>query len=160
MNHEVGPWNIVRPDGPTCMIQFCTKSNYKAFGPLTRCKPNVDQEEWPCTKTMNVLIFLNISKRAIMKIIIQVWPFACPLLSSSSLPKIKLKLYIYNNNNNTSFIITTFLCHGPLPFYVRARLLPLHHKTHWTMSMDNVGLRICLWGTSNSMVTLTNFSLV
>ena len=33
-----------------------------------------------------------------------------------------------------------------------------HHKTHWTMLVDNVGLKICLLGTSNSMVTLT-FSL-
>ena len=23
------------------------KKIYKAFGPLTTCKPNVDQEEWP-----------------------------------------------------------------------------------------------------------------
>ena len=32
-----------------------------------------------------------------------------------------------------------------------------HRKTHWTMSVDDVGLKICLWGTSNSMVTLTFF---
>ena len=155
MNHEVGPWNIVCPDGPTCMIQFCTKSNYKAFGPLTRCKPNVDQEEWPCTKTINVLIFfLNFFQKgnyednnSSLAICLSSLVF---IFSSQN-----FNIYIYNN-----FIITTFLCHGPLPFYVRARLLPLHHKTHWTMSMDNVGLKICLWGTSNSMVTLTNFSLV
>ena len=30
-----------------------------------------------------------------------------------------------------------------------------HHKTRWTMLVDNVSLEICLLGTSNSMVTLT-----
>ena len=32
-----------------------------------------------------------------------------------------------------------------------------HRKACWTMSMDNVGLEICLMGTSNSMVTLPFF---
>jgi hypothetical protein len=32
-----------------------------------------------------------------------------------------------------------------------------HRKTHWTMSVDYVGLQICLLGTSTSMVTLTFF---
>ena len=31
--------------GPTFMVQILKKSMYKAFGRLTRCKPNVDQEE-------------------------------------------------------------------------------------------------------------------
>jgi hypothetical protein len=30
-----------------------------------------------------------------------------------------------------------------------------HRKTRWTMSVDYVGLKICLLGTLNSMVTLT-----
>ena len=33
-----------------------------------------------------------------------------------------------------------------------------HRKTCQTMSMDNVDLKICLLGTSNSMVTLIVFS--
>ena len=49
---------------------------------------------------------------------------------------------------------------GPLSFSTKAFLLPLHYKTRWTMLVDNVGLTICLLGTSNSMVTLTFFSLV
>ena len=32
-----------------------------------------------------------------------------------------------------------------------------HCKTCWTMSLDNVGLKICLLGTSHSTVTLTFF---
>jgi hypothetical protein len=35
-----------------------------------------------------------------------------------------------------------------------------HCKTRWTMSVDYVGLKICLLGTSTSMVTLTFVSLV
>ena len=32
-----------------------------------------------------------------------------------------------------------------------------HRKTYWTMSMDNASLKICVLGTSSSMVTLTFF---
>ena len=32
-----------------------------------------------------------------------------------------------------------------------------HHKTRWTMLVDNVGLKICLSGTSNFMITVTFF---
>ena len=44
-DHEIWLFSMVRLDGPTSMIPFLKKSNYKAFGPLTRCKLNVDQEE-------------------------------------------------------------------------------------------------------------------
>jgi hypothetical protein len=30
---------------PTSMVRFLKKSSYVPFGPLTRCKPNVDQED-------------------------------------------------------------------------------------------------------------------
>ena len=49
MDHKVGPWKmvvlVVQVYGPTSY-----KINFESFGPLTRCKPNVDQEQWPCTK--------------------------------------------------------------------------------------------------------------
>ena len=32
-----------------------------------------------------------------------------------------------------------------------------HHKTRWTMSVDYAGIKICLLGTSTSMITLTLF---
>ena len=49
-DHGRWPFSMVRLDGLTSMVWFLHKSIYKAFGPLTRCKLNVDQEEWPCTK--------------------------------------------------------------------------------------------------------------
>ena len=52
--------------------------------------------------------------------------------------------------------ITTFVCHGPPAFLLLDHPFCLSHlKTCWTMLVDNVGLRICLLGTSNSMVTVT-----
>ena len=54
-------------------------------------------------------------------------------------------------------IITIFLCHGSLPFSSDHLFCLSHRKMHWTMSVDNVGPKICLLGTSNSMVTLTIF---
>jgi hypothetical protein len=56
-----------------------------------------------------------------------------------------------------------FSAMGPCLFPITTPRLPLevsHRKIRWAMSMDNVGLEICLLGTSNSMVTLTFFSLV
>jgi hypothetical protein len=53
---------------------------YKAFGPLTKCNPNVDQEEWPCTKKWMCWFFLIYAQKVIfekIKLIIQVWPFSC-----------------------------------------------------------------------------------
>ena len=38
----------------------------KAFGPLTRCKPNVDQEKWPCTEKWMCWFFLNICPKRVI----------------------------------------------------------------------------------------------
>ena len=39
------PYSAVRVHGVHFMVQVLKKLIYKAVGPLTRCKPNVDQEE-------------------------------------------------------------------------------------------------------------------
>ena len=103
------------------------KSFYKAFGPLTRCKSSVDQEEWPCTKKMNVLICNICPKRAFF------WENKlnfdyCLVFIFSSPKTISLK-----------FITTTFLCHGPLVFFpLLEHLFCLsHRKTCWTMLVDD-----------------------
>ena len=59
MDHEVGPWKVVVFHGQTSFHEpiYWNKSIYKAFGALTRCKPNVDQEE--CTKS-ECIDFFNI----------------------------------------------------------------------------------------------------
>ena len=74
-----------------------------------------------------------------IKIKIREWPFYYLFLSSSFLPP---KIFI------NFFIITTFLCHGPFLFKKKLKHLFClsHHNTCWTMSMDNVGLKICLLG--------------
>ena len=46
-NHEVGPWKMAFFHGLTFMVCFHKRSIHKAFGALSRCKSNVDQEEWP-----------------------------------------------------------------------------------------------------------------
>ena len=67
LDHGRWPFSMVRLDGPTSMVQFLKKSIYKAFGPLTRCKPNVDQEEWPFTKSECADFFNIHPKREVMK---------------------------------------------------------------------------------------------
>ena len=49
---------------------------------------------------------------------------------------------------------------GPFLFLPEHLFYFSQHKTCWTMLVDNVGHKMCLLGTSNSMVTLTIFSLV
>ena len=39
------PYSVVRVHGLHFMVRVLKKLIYKAVGPLTRCKPNVDQEE-------------------------------------------------------------------------------------------------------------------
>jgi hypothetical protein len=39
------PYSPVRVHGLHFMVRVLKKMIYKAVGPLTRCKPNVDQEE-------------------------------------------------------------------------------------------------------------------
>ena len=51
MDNAIKPWrmaffSMLQLHVPTFMVQILTKiSVYKVFGPLTRCKPNVDKEE-------------------------------------------------------------------------------------------------------------------
>ena len=69
--------------------------------------------------------------------------FFCLLLSSSSFLQKKI-------------IITIFLEWALAIFWLPKHVFCLSYCiTYWTMSMDNVGLTICLLGTSKSMVTLT-----
>ena len=58
---QVGPAYTMDHESRT----MSEKTLYKAFGPLTRCKPNVDHEERPCTKKWMCwfFIFLNIRPR-------------------------------------------------------------------------------------------------
>ena len=66
----------------------------------------------------------------------QVWSFFSSLLSSSSLPQF--------------FLFFLFIAMGPCLFLPTHLLCLSHHKTPWTMLVDNVGLKICPLGTSNS----------
>ena len=65
----------------------------------------------------------------------------------SSLKKISSKYY--HNCNSLPW--------APCIFLPEQLFCLSHHKTCWTMAMYNVGLKICLLGTLNSMVTLSFF---
>jgi hypothetical protein len=73
------------------------KNNVESLWAFNRCKPNVDQEEWPCTKKWMCWSFCNICPtRAILNIKIksnQSWPFPCPHFSSLLKNIIKISLY-------------------------------------------------------------------
>ena len=54
MDHEVGAWNMAFVSGPSSWSNFhgptSKKNSFESHGPLTRYKPNVDQEERPWSK--------------------------------------------------------------------------------------------------------------
>ena len=88
--------------------------------------------------------FFNICpKKAILKQL-KFGHFCGLLLSSSPLSPKKHSLKIYYNN---------FSLPWTLVFSTRAPLLPLPLQTFRIMLVDNVGLKTCLLGTSNSMIT-------
>ena len=101
------------------------------------------------------VFFLNICpKRAYLEIKIKI-KFDHSFVSSC------LHL-LFSPKKTPKNIIPIFLCHGvmdPCTFLLEHLFYLSHRKTRWTMSINNVGLKICLLRTSNSMVTLTFFSL-
>ena len=62
------PWTMKSDHGrwPFSMVQLLEKSIYKAFGPLTRCTSNVDQEEWSCIRKVHEFIFLTICPKRVV----------------------------------------------------------------------------------------------
>ena len=62
-----GPWSHIMEDGLFQLYEFMVqlpwpnffKINFESFGLLTRCKPNVDQEERPCTKKWKCWYFFS-----------------------------------------------------------------------------------------------------
>ena len=88
VDYEVGPWKMAFFLGPiswsTFIVRFLEKPTYKAFGPLTRWKPNVDQEEWPCIKKWMCSFFLIYAPK---KVILEKFKFNYSLVFIFSSPK-------------------------------------------------------------------------
>jgi hypothetical protein len=76
---------------------------------------------------------------------IQVWPFSCLLFPKN----ISLKFYYYSISLSWALAFFYESISFAFPF---ENLLDC-----WTMLVDNVGLQICLFEISNSMVTVTFF---
>ena len=69
-------------------------------------------------------------------------------------------LVVFSSPKNVSLKMNYnfyFLVMGPCLFLLEHLFCLSNHKTHWTMSVDNVGLQICNFGISNSVLTLTYF---
>ena len=109
--------------------QFYEKYNYKAFGPLTRCKQDVNQVKWPCTKKWTCSFFLIYAPKGIF-----FWPCCIfsPFSSFSPLnyingcqkKNIKIKQFLKVN-----YIWIIFLYHGPVTFVARESLFHLSCTT-------------------------------
>ena len=141
---EVEPWKMAfsmfQLDGPTSMVWFLEKWIYKAFGPLTRCKPNVDQEEWPCIKKWMCWFFWNTRpKRVVLKDKNLVWPFFCLLLGFTCrqflLNVLKMCLQIFSQqflqkkNEQFNLYVFNVIYMWHVPCVVHSTLF----ATHFTM---------------------------
>jgi hypothetical protein len=149
MKSDHGRW-------PFCMVQLPWFNFlipvYKAFGSLTRC----NFVNWMWTKRndhapkVSVLIFL---------IYIQKWQLWIKFKSDHSFVFFCLHFLFPPPILIFSFINKVlwqyFYTMGPCLFKPKHLFCLSHRNTHWIMSVDNVGLQLCLLGTSNSMVTLT-----
>ena len=100
MDHEIEPWKMAFFHGPTFVIRFLKKTIYKTFGPLTKYKPNVDQEEWPCW------IFKYMPKMLVLKRIKFDHSLVFPCLH-----------LLFPQNHFIKKIHNIIICHGPLPFF-------------------------------------------
>jgi hypothetical protein len=66
-----GPWHRTMEDGLCQWSKFMVrlngptleKNSFKSLGPLTRCKLNVDQKEWPCSKKWRCWFFWYMPKK-------------------------------------------------------------------------------------------------
>ena len=65
-NLHYGPWNQTMENGLFQQFEFMVqlpwsdflKISFEILRPITRCKPNVDQEELPCTKKWMCIFFI------------------------------------------------------------------------------------------------------
>ena len=133
----------------------------KPFGPLTTCKPNVHQEEWPCTRRMNMLVSLLYAQKW------RVWgkfkfehfccSCCCLFLSWSSIPLPPPPQKKKKKKKLLEFYYSIITLPWVLAFFYKSTCFTLPTtKIHWTMLMNDVGLKICLLGTLNSMVDQSN----
>ena len=128
MDHEVGPWRMAFFHGLTSWSNFHgNKSIYKARGPFTRGKPNVDEEERLCTKN-ECASFLNIvcQKMTVLKEN-QNWSFSCLLLASL--------LFNYD--------ILLFACFPP--WISRSIIAMEERRRNLSCSQDYTCFCTCLW---------------
>jgi len=151
MDHEVGPWKMVFHPLFNLMVQLLCSDFFKdislqSLWSLSRFKLNVIQEEWPCTK-VNVFIYFKIyaQKGSFEK--------SLSLIILLSAPSLSLK-YIFHLD---VLLQCDFFLMCPCLFLLEHFFCLFHYKTCWVMSLNKLGLEICLLGTSNSMVSLTFF---
>ena len=105
-----GPWSRTMEDDlfawSDFMVRFLKKSIYKAFGPPSRCKLNVDHKIWPCTK--KCYFFLNLCpKWVVLKggIFFKFWSFfLSSLVFIFSFPK-KNSFKFFCNNISMSWVL-------------------------------------------------------
>ena len=113
-DREVGPWRMVFFHALTSWSSFhglisLKKSINKVSGLLTRCKPNMDLKEWPCTKKWMCWNFWYMPQEGSFekKRKNQVGPFSCLSCLHLLFPQ-KNSLEIYYNNISLPWALAFF----------------------------------------------------
>ena len=121
-------WSQTVENGHFSLVQlpwsdFLRNSIYKAFGLLTRCKLNVDQEEWPCTQKWTCYFFSYMSQKGSFAIYEKKRKekTSLTILLSSM-----ISIFSSSKKNSLKICYNNIFCHGPLFFFLtKAPFWPL-----------------------------------
>lgn len=165
MNYKVVACHMAFYYGHIFMVHFL--ENTTNLRPLGLLALNMYQKVWPCTKKwIWCILWIHVHKGKFWGVS-AFYLSPCFLLPFLLLPP-SFPL-VYNNirkleKENTrqakkrkwlSKIETTILFHGPLTFTTKEPHTPLPPQIMLDMTMNDVGLKVNLFETSNSLVTLT-----
>jgi len=110
MDHKVGPWKMALFPWSGSL----KKSIDKTFGPFTRCKPNVDQEEWILHPKVNVFSIFDICPKNDVLDFVKI-KFV-HLIVFSSLHSLFSQTKTKKLKKSQKIIKTSFVCHRSLAF--------------------------------------------
>ena len=155
MDHEVVPYHRAFFNGHTFTIWFLRIAFWKSLGSWLGVNQMWIKISDHAPKNGCVVFYNICPKNDSFEHFLRVWP--APFF-------VPFSPYDIGNvweeeKNDENLLKWHFYAMVPLRLYQEKILCLSHHQNRWTVTMDNVGMKIVLWGISCSMVTLYIFFL-
>ena len=151
MDHEVIPWNMAFSMVQLPWSHFLKNQFTKLLGPSLGVNQTWTKRNDHAPKSECIRLFLIYVQKGQFEKNNQVWSLFCLVFSSLHI--------LFPQQNHSNFIITIFLWMGHFVFSTISPILPLPLHNPLDHANDDAWLKICHLETSNSMVTLTCFSI-